>query len=417
VIARPESWSRPADGIWLALATALAGLVFLGGFFALHHGFYQRNVIIDTAHYQDYGDAVLAGNVPYRDFQLEYPPGALPVFVLPAIGHAHRSAFNTFNREFETVMALCGLAALGFMALAIRALGGGAARLARALGLAAVAPPLLGTVVLYHFDLWPAALTVASLTALLVGRSRLGLGVLGLAAAAKLYPALLLPPALVYVWRKRGRREALVAGAVCGAVLAICFVPFLVLAPGGVWHSVTVQMGRPLQIESLGAGFMLAGYHLFGLGLTVRTDHGSQNFVGPGADTVATVSTGLELAAVALVWIWFAFGPAERERLLRGFAGIVCAFVAFGKVLSPQFLIWLVPLVPLVRGRRGIAASALLALALVLTQLWFPYRYFDLFLRLDERASWLVLARDLVLVVLTCVLVVATRRGRESLRS
>jgi len=85
------------------------------------------------------------------------------------------------------------------------------------------------------------------------------------------------------------------------------------------------------------------------------------------------------------------------------------AFIAFSKVLSPQFLIWLIPLVPLVRGRRGVAASALLGLALLLTQLWFPIRYWDLALRFAAFPSWLVVARDLVLLALLAVLVVPLR--------
>ena len=98
-----------------------------------------------------------------------------------------------------------------------------------------------------------------------------------------------------------------------------------------------------------------------------------------------------------------------RERLVRASAAAVCAFVVFGKVLSPQFLIWLIPLVPLVRGRRGVAAGGVLGLALVLTQLWFPFRYWDLALQLDPVSSWLVLTRDLVLLALFAVLVVPTR--------
>ena len=109
------------------------------------------------------------------------------------------------------------------------------------------------------------------------------------------------------------------------------------------------------------------------------------------------------------LWVSFARGPATRERLVRYSAAAVVAFVALGKVLSPQFLIWLIPLVPLVRGRRGLAASGVLAAALVLTQLWFPYRYWDLALRFDEPASWLVLARDLVLVALLLVLIEPSR--------
>jgi hypothetical protein len=67
-------------------------------------------------------------------------------------------------------------------------------------------------------------------------------------------------------------------------------------------------------------------------------------------------------------------------------------------------VIWLVPLVPLVRGRRGIAASALLAVALVLTQLWFPHHYWPLALHFAQRESWLLLARDLAIVALAAVL-------------
>jgi hypothetical protein len=56
-----------------------------------------------------------------------------------------------------------------------------------------------------------------------------------------------------------------------------------------------------------------------------------------------------------------------------------------------------------------------LALALVLTQLWFPFHYWDLALRLDERASYLVLARDLVLIALVAVLITPLHaRARSS---
>ena len=187
-------------------------------------------------------------------------------------------------------------------------------------------------------------------------------------------------------------------------MIAAIVLPFAVLSPGGVWDAFWVQAGRPLQIESLGSGILLAAHQLFGLDLTMESSHGSQNLDGGTASALAGFSTLLQVAAVIAVWVWYARGPADRDRLLRACAAAVCAFIVFGKVLSPQFLIWLIPLVPLVRGRRGLAATGVLALALVLTQLWFPYRYWELALEFDSLASWLVLLRDLTLVALLAVL-------------
>jgi Glycosyltransferase family 87 len=276
----------------------------------------------------------------------------------------------------------------------------------------AIVPLLLGSVVLTRFDLWPTVLTAAAVALLLAGRRRFGLGVLGVAAAAKLYPAVLLPIALVHVWRTRGRREAIVCGGIFAIVVAVIVLPFAVVAPGGVWDSFWVQAGRPLQIESFGAGILLAAHQALGLDLTMESGHGSQNLAGGAADTLAVATTLAQIAAVIGIWIWYARGPADRDRLVRACAAAVCAFIAFGKVLSPQFLIWLLPLVPLVRGRRGLAAGGLLAAALVLTQLWFPYRYWELALELDAAASWLVLLRDIVLIALVGVLTVRARGER-----
>ncbi|HWJ31904.1 MAG TPA: hypothetical protein VNR59_06145, partial [Gaiellaceae bacterium] len=75
-----------------------------------------------------------------------------------------------------------------------------------------------------------------------------------------------------------------------------------------------------------------------------------------------------------------------------------------------QFLIWLIPVVPLVRGRRGLWAGALLLAAFVLTLIWFPFGYFRLALDFETGLSWLLLARDLVLVALALLLVPHTRR-------
>ena len=158
--------SRPVDPLLAAFAAGLASILFLTSWALIHRGFYKRDQIVDTPVYHRYGTAMDDGRVPYRDFGLEYPPGALPVFVIPALGDAD---FQTFTRRFEGFMAVCGLALVAFVAAALVALGAGARRLAAALGFVALAPLAAGSVVLSRFDLWPAALTAAALAALALG--------------------------------------------------------------------------------------------------------------------------------------------------------------------------------------------------------------------------------------------------------
>jgi len=392
-----KSWSASSEP--QRLLVGAVGL-FLASLTLLHWGWYQHALILDTVEYHRFGAAIMDGHVPYRDFGVEYPPGALPVFALPALG---KPSFSLYNREFQLLMALCGVGALAAMASVLRSLRASAERQAAALGFFALAPLVLGSVILYRYDLWPAALTVAGLAAVLARRERLGLAAIGLGIAAKAFPAVVLPPVLAYVWRTRGRGEALRCLGVAAATTAVVVLPFLAIAPHGVWESIVRQTTRPLQIESLGSALLLAAHHAGGLALTMDSSRGSQNLGGSLPDAVGAAASALLVVVLLALWVAAARGPATGERLVRYSAASLVAFVALGKVLSPQFLIWLLPLVPLVRGRRGLAASALLGLSLLLTQVWFPIRYFDL-VAFEAFPSWVLLARDLVLVALLVVL-------------
>jgi len=404
VEARFASWSQRAERPRTAAVVLAATAAFAVAWAVLHYGFYADNHIVDTPVYQGYGDAIAHGRVPYADFSVEYPPAALPTFVLPSLVAGTGASGVDYDRVFGFLMAICGAAAVGLVAFTLARDRAGPDRLVGGTTFVALAPLALGSVLLTRFDLWPAALVAASLAALVAGRDRLALGALGLGVAAKVYPLVLLPLFVAWVWKRRGRREAGVALGVAAAVVGVCVLPFLALSPHGVWVSSLRQTTRPLQIETLGGGVLLALHHVFGMHLSVVTSHGSQNLSGGAADALAAIESAVEVVVLLAIWRWFARGPAETGRLFRASAAAVCTFVVFGKVLSPQFLIWLVPPVALVRGRRGLAAAVLLALCCVLTQLWFPYRYWRLVLHLDTAASWLVLFRDLGLVALLVLL-------------
>ena len=411
VSTRLERWSRQADIPFAAMVAALAIGLFAASWAMLHVGFFTHHPVKDTPLYQRYGEQIVDGEVPYRDIRLEYPPASLPFFAVPALGNPSDEAFE---HRFEWMMLVCGGAMVALMAVALTSLRATPARMTAALGFAGISPLLVGPVILTRFDLWPAALTAAAVACLVAGRNRLGHGVLGVGFAAKLYPALLLPLAVALVWKRRGRREGLICLGIFVVVALAIFLPFFVASPRGVWHSFVEQSGRPLQIESLGAAVLLALHHLFGLGATMVSSHGSQNLGGSLANALAALQSLLQAAAIIGTWVWFSRGEPGFERFVRAAALALVAYVALGKVLSPQYMIWLIPLIPLVWGRRGLWASGLFAAACLLTQTWFPYRYWVFALHFDEVASWTVLVRDLVLVALLAVLALPTRTLRRA---
>jgi hypothetical protein len=118
------------------------------------------------------------------------------------------------------------------------------------------------------------------------------------------------------------------------------------------------------------------------------------------------VSSLVVLAAVLLVvWLY----ARRRADPLVAAAAVVVAFVAFGKVFSPQYVDWLVPLVP----AAGAAASAALLGVLALTRVVFD-RFHDPGGPGGEHykaaLTWWVVARDLVVVGLYALLVLRLRR-------
>ncbi len=380
--AQAGSGLRGRRALWAAIAAAL----FLGAWVCLDHGWYAHGRIVDTPFYQGYGLQMRNGLLPYRDFSVEYPPGALPVFVAPTY-FGQPTVPSDYQRWFARLMAACGLACLAFVLLS---------RPSRpAVVFVALSPVLVGQVMLSRFDLWPAAFVSAAVAAFLHDRHRVGWLALALACVAKLYAVVLIPLAILWTLRRRGRDELAKGIAIWLVAVAAVFAPFAILAPRGLWDGLSGQFSRPIQIESLVASLLTT----FG-NPQDAVSHSSVGIVGYG--WLAALTTGVELACLVALWIGFARGPADEDRFVRYAAGCIAAFVAFGKVLSPQYLIWLVPLVPLVRGRRGLAASGLLALALIATQYWFTSTRYAEYIG-DYRYAPLVLSRNLLLVAILAV--------------
>jgi len=362
-------------------------------------GLFRAERFRDVHLYQGFASAVFDGRVPYRDFFMEYPPGALAVFLPPA-------AFSHYNAAFKCLMALCGVATLLLVASLLVRFGVSTTRLWVAVLLFALSPLALGPISLNTYDAWPALLTLAALALLLAERDVAAFALLGAAFAAKVYPVVLIPPAAIFVWRVRGRASVLRGLAAFAVVVALFLVPFLVLAPHGLAESFRAQAARSLQVESL-FGSLLAVADRTGIySATVvhRTGHViSYDLVGSLPETLAVLSSIMQaLAVIAVAWLYLR-GRDDPRRLALAFAAAIAGFLAFTRFFSPQYLVWVVPFVPLLEP----AAWVLTATALVLAQVWF-FHYRDVFAL--GGYVWLVLVRDLLAVALFAFVLLRLRR-------
>jgi uncharacterized membrane protein len=356
----------------------------------------------DVALYHRYAAEIARGHIPYRDFFFEYPPGALVPILLA-------EPFPHYATAFKIVMAVIGAGALVAANASLRS-HAYRQRLIALLAIAA-APALVGSVFVNRFDLWPALLAIAALALFVRGQITASFATLAAGAVTKIFPVTALPALAVYVWRCHGAATFKRAAAAFVAVTLAILIPFAALGPGGVRFSFTIQLTRHLQTESLGGAILLAAGRLGLYRPTIATGNpGSLDLFG----TLPTLVGALSLAAVVATVAWTAWTLTTRaidqDRALTAAVAATTAYVAFGKVLSPQYLLWLVPLVPLVPHRRvraSVAMIALLVVALVLTQIEFDHYYNEI--HTNGPVVWILLLRDLTLVAIAGILLNASR--------
>jgi len=381
-------------------ASGVGALVLVGACSLPWVGLLANRVVGDMPLFEFYGERMARGLIPYRDFYFDWAPGSVPPVVLPAwLGG---SSGNSYHNWFHVLAVVYAALAMASLAATLVLMGVRRRRLYAAVIAAAALPAALGAISINSVDYWPVLFTGAAIAALVAGRDKLGCGLLGAGIAAKVYPVVLLPLALILVWRRHGRRAALQAFAACAGVIALVAGPFFVLAPGGVGYSTYLQFKRGLQMESLGASVLMALDHL-GL-LHVHVIVGKPYSLDIAGVPAAVFAAGLTVVlAAALVTVYVAYAAAgdTAERFVTASVAAVTAYVIFGRVLSPQYLVWLFPLVPLLGGPTGLAATALLFAACALTMTWFPGRFFHL--AAVSEVSWFVLARNILLVALFVV--------------
>jgi hypothetical protein len=354
----------------------------------------------DVPLFQQYADRIFGANLPYRDFTFLYPPGALPAFVIPAWLAGTAVSADRYRVAFQALMVVCGavMAILSVVTLSRLTdrrrdvLIGGA--------LLVAAPAVLGWTVVLRYDLWPAALTAATMLCVVLARYRIGAVFLGLAILAKVYPIVLLPLLAAYAWRNAGRREAVLFVGITAGVMALVFAPFLWYDGPSFIGTLAKAFDRSLQVESLGAAVLYVLHAVAGQHITVQFGGGSHNLVGRLPDLAIDIQTYALVVLLLVLWVRFARGPADARTLILAAAGAVTIYVGLGRVLSDQYVIWLIPLVAMVPWSAARLAGPGLIAILALSNWIYPGEYAAFERDFVPGPAWVVLIRVVAILVL-----------------
>jgi hypothetical protein len=186
------------------------------------------------------------------------------------------------------------------------------------------------------------------------------------------------------------------------------------MSPGGLLDSFSYHAQRGIQLESTYSSLLLVAGEFGWLSVGLEFTYGSWNLTGTAADVMAHVSMlVLPLSLLAVYWMihrHLRTRPLSAQDLVSHMLLVLIVLVATSKVLSPEYLVWLLPLVPLFSGRFRHGAWGVFFAIGVLTYIVYPVRYADL-IWLHPGAIVLLLERNILVVILAVVVAASLRCG------
>ncbi len=381
--------------------------------------------------YYDYASQAMQGQVPYRDFLVEYPILTFPLFLIPRLFAAD---FASYVVGFGAEMLLFDIVAIVLIARHV-AETEGYSRVAGRLAWYTAFCASLAPLVVGRFELAPMVFAFAAARWWFAGRNVLGGFTAGLGALLKVFPGLVVAPALVWELSRHRAPNASLSGARRGSpdpaegpteglrpvlvaaprrlmrlrgtatffvTLGLGMAGWFLLGGSNVLNSIRYHTARGLANESLNAGAHLAWGKLAGIDIPWVLEHKAFHLVPEWGSRLAVLALPIQAAALLLVLVQF--GRRGMADGVRYAGAAVLASLVTSKVLSPQYLVWLFPFVAVLGGWTGSRARWLFFMVCLSTALIYPGPAFAQILDHQAVAIFLLNLRNIFLVALLFLL-------------
>jgi hypothetical protein len=387
-------FDRKRAGLWFLLVLTHV-VIFVGVLPAMVGGQFVGDINV----YSNWATNALEGSGwPVFAHDWVYPAGALLPVMLPKIFGA---------RAYEIVWFAMVLVANSFALWGLIRWGDRLRNQTAAL-FWVVTVAILAPVDLLRLEGFTAPAVIFGLL-FLATRPRVAGVLLAAATWIKVWPAAVLVSVVVVSTK---RRVVVIMGAVVTAI-----VTGIVWLGGGIHHItsfVNAQNGRPLQIEAplstpwlwMAVLGVPGAHHIHDTALV------TEEITGPGDQWMVQNGTWLMLGVMAAIIVVLVLATRrlshlthpmgkEVDLVLVGALSLAAAFIVFNKVGSPQYMLWLTPIVAVglvVRPPDWKVPAILMVVIGVLTTLVFPCFYNSL-LGLDPLLAVILGLRNVLLVV------------------
>ncbi|MDT4932514.1 MAG: hypothetical protein QOK11_406 [Pseudonocardiales bacterium] len=277
------------------------------------------------------------GAVPYRDTAVEYPVLTGGLMWLSADLTRGLHALDSGWSELVVFGVITAILLSGCALVVTAATAQTAGRRPYDAAIFALSP-LVALHAFTNWDLLAMALTSGALWAWARRKPVLAGVLIGLGTAAKLYPALLLVAIVILAIRTRRYAPAVWAAIATVLAWSAVNVPVALAYYRGWSQFYRFSFDRPTERSTLWAMI-----RTLTSGSVSSSD--APYWVPPGA--AVAVALGLALLAIA----WIGLRAPAKPRLAQLAFLVVLAFLLTTKVWSPQYSMWLVPLIALARPR------------------------------------------------------------------
>ncbi|MCS4535202.1 DUF2029 domain-containing protein [Corynebacterium sp. HS2168-gen11] len=279
-------------------------------------------------------------------------------------------------------------------------------------------PLTVGPVFVYRLDVFPAVVVGLGLWALAT-HPRMAGALFAIATWIKLWPGILVTTCITS-WRNLIWLKRFVAFGLTFVCIGICTA--LLTSPSRMFSPLVYQQDRGLQIESLAATFLLYRAHTTAHDRYSITYAASKSFeiTGPGVEFALQMTSIGMLLLVAACCVWalaiFVKGGSRLPDPSYVILSIVLLLIVVNKVFSPQYIIWLGPIlaVILLRAPQRITLGLAIATLMVagISQLIYPVYYDDLLILGESQSPVVILlvVRNIIIVGMTIITVMNAYR-------